>query len=145
MVTHSSILAWRIPVYIEAWQATVHGVAESLTVLSDDEAQDKQGDVKVEVHACPCFHPPVRLSLLVGALNPFTFKVIINMCDPIAVFFIVFGLLSVGLFLLLCFLPREVPLAFVVKLVWWCLNSLNFCLFGKLLIFPSDLKESLAG
>jgi len=28
--------------------------------------------------------------------------------------------LSVGLFLLLCFLPREVPLSFVVKLVWWC-------------------------
>ena len=24
------------------------------------------------------------------------------------------------LFLLLCFLPREVPLAFVVKMVWWC-------------------------
>ena len=28
--------------------------------------------------------------------------------------------LSVGLFLLLCFLSREVPLSFVVKLVWWC-------------------------
>ena len=27
--THSSILAWRIPVNREAWQATVHGVAES--------------------------------------------------------------------------------------------------------------------
>ena len=31
-----------------------------------------------------------------------------------------FGFVIVGVFLLLCFLPREVPLAFVVKLVWWC-------------------------
>ena len=27
MATHSSILAWRIPVDRGAWQATVHGVA----------------------------------------------------------------------------------------------------------------------
>ena len=39
---------------------------------------------------------------------------------PITVFLIVLGLSSVGLFILLCFLPREVPLAFVVKLDWWC-------------------------
>ena len=44
----------------------------------------------------------------------------IDMYDPITVFLIVLGLFSVGLFLLLCFLPREVPLAFVAKLVWWC-------------------------
>ena len=37
--------------------------------------------------------------------------------DPVTVFFIVLGLFSVGLFLLLCFLPKEVPLASVVKLV----------------------------
>ena len=42
------------------------------------------------------------------------------MYDPITVFLIVWGLFSAGLFLLLCFLPREVPLAFVIKLVWWC-------------------------
>ena len=50
----------------------------------------------------------------------FTLKVIISMYDPIAIFLIVLGLICVGLFLLLCFLPREVPLPFVVKLVWWC-------------------------
>ena len=33
MATHSKILAWRIPMDRGAWQATVHGVAESWTQL----------------------------------------------------------------------------------------------------------------
>ena len=55
--------------------------------------------------------------LMVGAFNPFTFKIIINMYDLIIIFLIVLGLFYLGLFLVLCFLPRAVPLAFVVKLV----------------------------
>ena len=35
MATHSFILAWRIPMDRGAWWATVHGVAESWTRLSD--------------------------------------------------------------------------------------------------------------
>ena len=35
MTTHSSILAWRTPMDRGAWQATVHQVAESRTLLSD--------------------------------------------------------------------------------------------------------------
>ena len=35
MATHSSILAWRIPMGRGAWRATVHGVAKSQTRLSD--------------------------------------------------------------------------------------------------------------
>ena len=31
-----------------------------------------------------------------------------------------FGFVIVGLFLLVCFLLREVSLGFVLKLVWWC-------------------------
>ena len=31
MATHSSILAWRIPMDRGAWQATVHGVTKSQT------------------------------------------------------------------------------------------------------------------
>ena len=31
MATHSSILAWRIPMDRGAWQTTVHGVAKSWT------------------------------------------------------------------------------------------------------------------
>ena len=35
MATHSSILAWEIPLVRGAWLATIHGVAESQTWLSD--------------------------------------------------------------------------------------------------------------
>ena len=31
MATHSSILAWRIPIDIGTWQVTVHGIAKSRT------------------------------------------------------------------------------------------------------------------
>ena len=39
---------------------------------------------------CFCFHS-ASLYLLVGAFNPFTFKVIIDKYDPIAIYFIVLG------------------------------------------------------
>ena len=35
MATHSSILAWRIPMGRGAWRATVHGAAKSQTRLRD--------------------------------------------------------------------------------------------------------------
>ena len=35
MATHSSILAWRIPMDREAWWAVVHGMAKSQTRLSN--------------------------------------------------------------------------------------------------------------
>ena len=35
MATHSSILAWRIPMDRGAWQAAVHGVTKQLDTLSD--------------------------------------------------------------------------------------------------------------
>ena len=41
------------------------------------------------------------------------------MYDRITIFLIVLGLYFVDLFLLLSFVPREVPLAFAVKLIWW--------------------------
>ena len=34
MATHSSILAWRIPMDRRAWRATVHGVAKMSELLS---------------------------------------------------------------------------------------------------------------
>ena len=35
MTTHSSILSWRIPVDRGAWQATVHGVANSRIYVTE--------------------------------------------------------------------------------------------------------------
>ena len=55
------------------------------------------------------------LCLLVGASNPFTFKVIIHMYDPIS-FLNCFGFIICRSFPFF-FLPREVLLALVVKLV----------------------------
>ena len=58
-------------------------------------------------------------SLLVAAFNQFTFifKVIVGMYELITIFLIALGLFCVCLFLFLYFLPRELPLAFVVMLV----------------------------
>ena len=38
MVTHSRILAWRVPKVRGAWWATVHGVTQSWTRLSNSTA-----------------------------------------------------------------------------------------------------------
>ena len=35
MASHSSILAWRIPMDRGAWKATVHGLVKSQTQLND--------------------------------------------------------------------------------------------------------------
>ena len=34
MATHSSILAWRIPMGRGAWQATLHGIAKDTTAVT---------------------------------------------------------------------------------------------------------------
>ena len=81
---------------------------------------------------CKCIHAQIFICpaslciLLVGAFNLFTFKVIISIYDPITIFLIILALFCVGLFLLLCFLPRKVHLAFVVRLVWYCWILLIF-------------------
>ena len=55
-----------------------------------------------------------------------------------------FGFVFVDLFLLLCFPPREVSLAFVVKLVWWCWILLAFaCLKSFWLLHPIWMRSLL--
>ena len=60
---------------------------------------------------------PASLHLLVGAFNPFTFKVITDMYDPITILLIVLGLFFVDLFLILGFLVLNSLLTFA------CLES----------------------
>ena len=56
MATHSSILAWRIPMDRGAWRATVHRVAKSQTQLSDSaqHTQHLAAVMKLLLHAMPC-------------------------------------------------------------------------------------------
>ena len=67
------------------------------------------------------------------------------MYDPVTVFLIVLGLFSVGLFLLLCFLTREFPSAFVVKLVWWCWILLTFACLESSWFFYHIWRRILLG
>ena len=45
MATHNSILAWRIPMDRESWQATVYGVTKSWTRLGDKAQHRAQGKI----------------------------------------------------------------------------------------------------
>ena len=49
------------------------------------------GNAYIQVFTCSA-----SLCLSAGAFNPFIFKVIIDMYDPITIFLIAWGLLSVG-------------------------------------------------
>ena len=80
---------------------------------------------------------------MVGAVNPFTFKVIIDIYVPIAIFLI--GVDFVDLFSSVAFLDYISPFNICCKAGLVVLNSLNFSLSEKLFIFPSILNEILAG
>ena len=49
--THSSILAWRIPMDRGIWQATVHGVSKSQTQLSDLHSIQNSLNIDLVIHA----------------------------------------------------------------------------------------------
>ena len=58
--THSSVLAWRIPVDRGIWQATVHGVAESQTRLSNYTLHSTGGPRTPVTHGRHRGHPYKR-------------------------------------------------------------------------------------
>ena len=90
-----------------------------------------------------CFYiHSVSLCLLIGAFNPFTFKVIIDIYVPIAIFLIV--VCFCRSFSSLLFPVYISPFNIYCKLGLVVLNSLNFCLSEKLFISPSILNEILA-
>ena len=49
MATHSSILAWRIPMDRGVWWATARGTAKSWTLLSDQAQHSTAQHIKVYV------------------------------------------------------------------------------------------------
>ena len=81
--------------------------------------------------------------LLVGAFNPFTFNVIIDIFLPIAIFLIVWGWFCRS-FSSLVFLDYISQFNICCKAGLVVLNS-YFCLSEKLFISPSILNEILAG
>ena len=76
--------------------------------------------------------------------NPLTFKVIIDIYVPIAIFLIV-EVDFVDLFSSLVFLDYISPFNICGKAGLMVLNSLNFCLSEKLFVSPLILNEILAG
>ena len=94
-----------------------------------------------EYGSCFCIHS-ASLCLLVGAFNPFTFKVIIDVYVPTTVFLFVWGWFcrSFSSFVFLDYSPFNI--CYKDGLV--VLNFLNFCLSEKLFISPSILNEILA-
>ena len=61
MTTHSSILAWRIPMDRGAWWATVHGVAESQTQLQFSSVQSLSRVRLLQPHGLQHTRPPCPL------------------------------------------------------------------------------------
>ena len=59
MATHSSILTWRVRTDRGTWQATVHGITESQTRLSDSAHMwDPSSPTRDGTHV-PCFGRPM--------------------------------------------------------------------------------------
>ena len=62
------------------------------TFLNNQQVTEEiKGEIKNFLETNDNENTPVRLCLLVGAFNPFTFKVIIAIYVPIAIFLIVCG------------------------------------------------------
>ena len=54
MATHSSILAWRIPMDTGAWRATVHGVAKSRKQLKSPNTHTQVREKSCHENSIPC-------------------------------------------------------------------------------------------
>ena len=98
---------------------------------------------RVCVCVCVCVHS-ASLCLLVGTFNPFTFKVIIDIYVHFVISLIVWGWFCRS-FSSLVFLDYTSPFNICWKAGLVVLNSLNFCLSGKLFISLSILSEILSG
>ena len=94
-------------------------------------------------HIYGSFFVSIQPVWMVGAFNPFTFKVIIDIYVPIAIFCIVWGWFC-RFFSSLVFLDYRSPSNICCKTGLMVPNSLNFCLSEKLFVSPSVLNKTLA-
>ena len=90
---------------------------------------------------CFCIYS-ASLCLLVGAFNPLTFIVIIDIYVPIAIFLIVWGWFCRIFY---CISQLYVCLTFVVKLVWWYWIFLTFACLKSFLFLHQFSMRSLPG
>ena len=73
-----------------AWWAAIYVVAQSRTRLKRLSSSSSVFEDSMYRGLVLCIHS-ASLSLLVGAFNPFTFKVIIGKYDPVTFYFIILG------------------------------------------------------
>ena len=93
---------------------------------------------------CLAFVSTQPVCILVGAFNPFTLKVIIDIYVPVVTFLIVWDWFCRS-FSSLVFLDYISPFNICCKAGLVVLNSLNFCFSEKLRRSPSILMRSLPG
>ena len=87
------------------------------------------------------FHLLSQLVFWLVHMHLFTFKVIINK----HYYFLNYSEFVFFFFSFSCFLPRELPLAFVVKLIWWCWILLTFACLESFWFLHQILARVLLG
>ena len=122
-----------------AWSTFFHPLTFSLYV----SLGLKWVSCRQHIYGSCFFIHSASLCLLVGAFNPFTFKVINDIYVPIAIFLIVWSWFC-RYFSSLEFLDYINSFNICCEAGLVVLNSLNFCLSEKLFISLSSLNEILA-
>ena len=118
-----------------AWNVFFHPLTFSLYVSLDL----KWVSCKQHIYESCFYIHSESLCLLVWGFNPLTFKAIIDMHIPIAIFLIIWSWFCRS-FSSLVFLDYISPFNICCKIGLVLLNSLNFCLSKKLFISPSILN-----
>ena len=97
------------------------------------------------MHTCTCIHLSSQSMSFAWCIQFIYIMITINMYEPVNHFLNYLGFILCRSFPSLVFPAQRVSFSICGKAGLVVLNSLNFCLSGKLLISPPNLKDSLAG